>query len=298
MAKALLQLVRLPNLFTAAADSLAGWWIVAGGLDRPELWLPLVLASVAIYAGGIALNDYVDRAIDAEERPNRPIPSGRVGARFALFLAVGLLGLGWALTVVPALLGGDPGPVVVGGLLVSCVVGYNTVAKPTRMAPIVMGSCRSLNLLLGMSLAADRGGRVGAVAAVAYGTFVAGVTFLSRSEMTTGRRAGLSLGLALESLGLAGLVAAAIGAGWSRRDFLVFGLIVLGSVAIVVARSGGRAWREATPQATQSAVKAGIFSLVWVVAALVASAQGPGPAVSVAILWIPAFFLGKWLYAT
>src|SRR4051794_19149635 len=81
--KPYLQLVRLPNLFTAAADSLAGWLIVRGSLEEPRRWVPLVLASVAIYAAGIVLNDVFDFEIDRVERPNRPLPSGRVSRRFA-----------------------------------------------------------------------------------------------------------------------------------------------------------------------------------------------------------------------
>lgn len=298
MAKALLQLVRLPNLFTAAADSLAGWWLVTGHLGRPDLWIPLVVASMAIYAGGIVLNDYVDRRIDAEERPNRPIPSGRVSPRLALALTVGLLGLGWILTVTAAVLAADPGSAVVGGLLVTAVVGYNSLVKSTPIAPIVMGSCRALNLALGMSLVPDRGGWIGLVAALAYLTFVAGVTFLSRSEMATGRRGGLALGLGLELAGLAGFSVAAVGVGRSNPWNLSIGLVVLSMVLLAVTKAGGLAWREANPRVIQAAVKAGIFSLVWLDAALVASAHGLLPAVSVAILWIPAFFLGKWLYAT
>ena len=34
--KPYLQLVRLPNVFTAAADSLAGWLLVGGSLDSPS----------------------------------------------------------------------------------------------------------------------------------------------------------------------------------------------------------------------------------------------------------------------
>ena len=33
------------------------------------------------YIGGMYLNDAFDRDIDARERPERPIPSGHVGAR-------------------------------------------------------------------------------------------------------------------------------------------------------------------------------------------------------------------------
>src|SRR5665213_993065 len=81
--KPYLQLVRLPNLFTAAADSLAGWLLARGSLEEPGRWLPLVLASVAIYAGGIVLNDVFDFEVDLVERPGRPLPSGKVSRRFA-----------------------------------------------------------------------------------------------------------------------------------------------------------------------------------------------------------------------
>ncbi len=78
--KAYLQLIRLPNVFTAMADSLAGGLLVRGVLGETRDWLPLVLASAATYAGGIALNDVFDVEIDRVERPNRPIPSGRVSS--------------------------------------------------------------------------------------------------------------------------------------------------------------------------------------------------------------------------
>ena len=44
-----------------------------------------------------------------------------------------------------------------------------------------MGSCRGLNLLLGLTHA-DLGGPVAWVAAVGYGLYVAGITVVSRSE--------------------------------------------------------------------------------------------------------------------
>src|SRR4051812_32759127 len=95
--KPYLQLIRLPNLFTAAADSLAGYLLVRGTLDRPREWLPLCGSSMAIYAAGIALNDVFDYEIDLKERPGRPLPSGRVSWPFAAGIgAVGLVA-GWIL---------------------------------------------------------------------------------------------------------------------------------------------------------------------------------------------------------
>lgn len=75
-ARALLELMRPPNLVTAAADVLAGA-AVADALLDPRL-LALVLASALLYAGSAVMNDVFDARLDARERPERPIPSGRV----------------------------------------------------------------------------------------------------------------------------------------------------------------------------------------------------------------------------
>ena len=37
-------------------------------------------ASVCLYWAGMAANDWADRELDAVERPERPIPSGRISA--------------------------------------------------------------------------------------------------------------------------------------------------------------------------------------------------------------------------
>ncbi|NBW86494.1 MAG: hypothetical protein EBR23_06620, partial [Planctomycetia bacterium] len=63
-----LRLVRLPNLATAAADSLAGFlicWCAAGnvGWTPAACWLA-VAASVAFYAAGMVLNDVCDVETD------------------------------------------------------------------------------------------------------------------------------------------------------------------------------------------------------------------------------------------
>ena len=76
------------------------------------------------------------------------------------------------------------------------------------------------------------------------------------------------------------------------------GLLVLLVVAWVVNLASGRAIREPVPGRIQRAVKTGVFSLVWLDVGLVAAVRGPLPALAVAVLWVPAFFLGRWLYST
>ena len=78
-ARAYLELVRLPNLFTAVGDIVAGYLVVSRGVDVSWGVLAILIASsVCFYAGGVVLNDYFDRDVDAVERPERPIPSGRI----------------------------------------------------------------------------------------------------------------------------------------------------------------------------------------------------------------------------
>jgi 4-hydroxybenzoate polyprenyltransferase len=299
--KPYLQLVRLPNLFTAAADSLAGWLLTQGTLAQPARWLPLCGASMALYAGGIALNDLFDLEIDRGERPGRPLPSGQVSTRFAAILGGGSLLAGIAL----AAASGSRAAVMVAAALAVCILAYDAILKHTGLGPFVMGACRGLNLLLGMSLAARLGGPPAWLAAGSLTVFVAGVTWISRSETRPGHLAGPIFGWVLQNVGLLGLLAVALQArhfpaiGTQRPPIVPLeGLLVLLIVAGVVNAATGGAVREPVPARLQQAVKTGVLSLVWLDVGLVAAVRGPLPALAVALLWVPAYLLGKWIYST
>jgi 4-hydroxybenzoate polyprenyltransferase len=298
--KPYLQLIRLPNVFTAAADSLAGWVLVHGSLQEPRRWLPLVLASMAIYAAGIALNDWFDYAIDLEERPGRPLPSGQVSRRFAAGLGGTLLLLGPAL----AALSGSAASLGVALVLSACVLAYDAGLKRTGLGPEVMGACRGLNVLLGMSQAPGFGGPAAWLVAVAMAVFVTGVTWISRSETVSGRTTGVAAGLALEDLAILGLLAASLQPRRfpdPRTDAPIVapeGLLVLLLVALVVTLAAARAIRRPVPALVQRAVKTGVLSLVWLNVGVVMAVRGVFPALAVALLWVPAFLLGRWLYST
>jgi 4-hydroxybenzoate polyprenyltransferase len=300
--KPYLQLVRLPNVFTAAADSLAGWLVVRGTLAEPRRWLPLVLASMAIYAAGIALNDWFDYAIDLQERPMRPLPSGRVSRRFAAILGGTLLGSGVAL----AGLSGSLASLAVAAILALCVLAYDGGLKRTGLGPEAMGACRGLNFLMGASQAPALGGPIAWQIALGMAVFVMGVTWISRSEAASaaGPAAGMFAGMALECLAVAGLLAVALQAsrfphrGTGAMTSEGLGMLVLVAVLIVVGRADVAAFREPVPPRVQRAVKTGVFSLVWLNVGVVLSLRGLPAALPIALLWFPAFLLGRWLYAT
>lgn len=141
-AHALLELMRPANLFTAAADSVAGS-AVAGSAPLAGL----VLSSMALYGGGVVFNDVFDRRLDAAERPERPLPSGRVtlstSILFGALLWAGGIAAGWFVSPVSGML----------ALLVALnAFIYDAWAKHSAMfGPVFMGSGRALNLLLGLS---------------------------------------------------------------------------------------------------------------------------------------------------
>ncbi len=148
--RALLQLVRLPNVFTALADIWLGYLFTHAALSPWPIVALLSGSSALIYAAGMALNDYFDRSQDAHERPARPIPSGRVSATGALRLGLGMLVTGVLLAGVTSSLTGGPRPAVIATALAAMVLIYDGWLKPTPLAPLAMGSCRLLNVLLGM----------------------------------------------------------------------------------------------------------------------------------------------------
>ncbi|GAA0220924.1 geranylgeranylglycerol-phosphate geranylgeranyltransferase [Halobaculum roseum] len=84
-----LELARVGNAVAAGVLTFVGSF-VAGGLDSPWAVTLAVVATAAATGAGNAVNDYFDRDIDAVNRPDRPIPSGRVSARAAATFAAAL----------------------------------------------------------------------------------------------------------------------------------------------------------------------------------------------------------------
>ena len=171
-----LELVRVPGIFTAQADILAGFLIAGAAAQSIPDFLLLVLASSCFYSAGMALNDAFDLPIDTRQRPGRPIPSGRIALNTAFYMGFGLLLLGLLLSRLASF-----PSFVIGVVLAAAIVTYDGGLKQVQWAGTVnMGVCRYLNLLLGLSVTTLS--PVSLLIPLLTGFHIFGVTTLSRRE--------------------------------------------------------------------------------------------------------------------
>ncbi len=179
--RAWLQLFRAPNLFTVPGDPLAGYFLAAHSTVLVGSSLGLVLAaSLSFYAAGLAWNDYFDFKEDRRARANRPLPSGDIRPRTALWAGCALAGMGLLLC---ARVGGPT--FWIGMVLAACAFTYNHCLKSVPgVGVFTMGACRALSVLLGASAVPMRHPFSPPVwiAAIVVLLYVASVSQLARRE--------------------------------------------------------------------------------------------------------------------
>jgi len=145
-----LVLVRLPNLFTLPSNILVGMAIVSSlafTLTSFTQFLLLVTISVLLYCVGIVLNDLYDFDIDKKERPNRPLPSGKISRRSAIVLVTIFSTLALILSLQVSF-----STLVISTILFSVIFGYDKYLKNTHAGPFTIASARVMNILLGTSV--------------------------------------------------------------------------------------------------------------------------------------------------
>jgi hypothetical protein len=312
-----LRLFRIPNVFTSLADVLMGFALVAHGFEPLPALIGLLVASALLYTAGMVLNDVFDVEQDARERPERPIPSGRIALGTARLVGGTMLVLGVVCAAVAGYLPGSPAALpwrsaVVGVAIAACVLLYDAVLKRTLLGPLFMGLCRFFNVLLGASLAGVEmldpravwlyytDGQLLVAGAIAV--YVLGITLFARSEAGQSQQAKLTQGLAVMGFGIAMLLMVprfpelASPRFFFREAWLWPALLMLLTVSI--GRHCLNAIMNPEPQRVQMAVKFAILSLISLDAAVTLHAAGPFHALVVFALMLPALALGQWVYST
>lgn len=287
---AYLQLMRPANIVTAWADILAGFaasGAIATSFNIDLVWL--LLATTGLYGGGVVFNDVFDAELDSEERPERPIPSERTSRSEAIWLGSMLLGGGILAAGRVSLLS-----MAIAILVALSALLYDAVSKHHLISgPLNMGLCRGGNLLLGMSVVPTALSQRWWLALLPI-IYIAAITAISQGEVrggkqTTGIFALFCLGIVVSSILVMGLLTNYL--IWVALPFLILlaGRVLPPFIA---------ATRNPQPEIIQSAVKAGVLSLIVLNATVTAGFAGWAYGLAVLILLPFSTILAKKLAVT
>lgn len=265
--RAYLQLMRPANIVTAWADILVGFAASGSGLwqqvDMSLVWL--LLATSGLYGGGVVFNDVFDAELDAQERPERPIPSGMIAKQNAIALGTLLLILG----IVAATQVSVTSLVIATTVALAAIV-YDAFSKHhTIFGPINMGICRGGNLLLGVSAVPAMVEHLWFLAGIPI-AYIAAITLISQGEVHGGNNSTGMTALVM----IAGVISGVLTLGLLPEYQTLAALPFVALFAWRVIPAFVQAWREATPENIRTAVKAGVLSLIILDAAIAAGFAG------------------------
>lgn len=299
------ELVRVPNLFTAPPDVILGAALVvaADAVVSLRATAGLALGSVLLYAGGTTLNDYFDAPVDADERPERPIPSGRVSRSGALRFGLALLGGGVTVAFVAAGVGGG----AVAGVLAIAILSYDGLLKGGPAGFLAMGSTRGLNVLLGTTAAGvaptELPGWALTVPVVVAG-YIAAVTYMAAEEATgVDRRTVVVAGIGVVAATVSALAliwvvspgSPLVGVQAVEMEGVgaaLAGTVVAGGFLAWTGRALAGAYRNPAPEVVGPAVGTCVVALVLLDAAF-ASVAGVSWAVGTVLFLGPAIGLSR-----
>ena len=246
-----MQLTRPANVVTAVTDILAGMAIAQFTFSDLSP-IPLIVSTIGLYGGGIVMNDVFDAKLDSIERPERPIPSGKVSLTAATSFGISLLFLGILSAAIYSFQSG-----VIAIVIALLTVVYNRFAKHhTILGPVTMGMCRGGNLILGMSVIPESIQRWGLIALLPI-AYIGAITLISQDEVHGGKRKSLYIAAILYLIVLTAqlVIAQQHGNIWMTIPFVLLHTWLIG-------RPLWNAIQNPIGPLIGKAVKAGVISLI------------------------------------
>ena len=284
--------MRPANLITAFADILAG--MAMAGLHFTTdnyLWgnaILLSISTVGLYGGGVVFNDVFDATLDAIERPERAIPSGRVSKQNASILGISLLFIGISTAFMVSQISG------MFAIIISILaLFYDRFGKHNNLfGPINMGLCRGVNLLLGISIIEQSLTAWWWVSIVPI-IYISAITMISRGEVHGGNK---------NHLYFAGFLYALVSifqcfVAYQLGSFTLTILFVLLHIYLIF-KPLTQAINNPIGSNIGKAVKAGVLSLIVMDAAWVAASGNWALAIFVLILLPISMRIGKYFAVT
>lgn len=249
--KPYLQLTRPANLVTAVADILAGMAIAQFTFSSFSP-VYLVLSTLGLYGGGVVMNDVFDAQLDSIERPERPIPSGKVPLKSAVLLGISLLFFGIFMAAMYSVTSG-----MIAIVVAMLTILYNRIAKHhVFFGPLTMGLCRGGNLILGMSVLPESIQKWGFIALLPI-AYIGAITLISQDEVHGGKKRTLYIAAALYLMVLTAQLTVA-----QQQGNILFALPFVLLHASLIGRPLWNAIQNPVGPMIGKAVKSGVISLI------------------------------------
>ena len=298
MLRQYLTLFRLPNVFTAPSNILAGYYAVVEPANASGLHLAiLIICSILLYLSGIVLNDYFDIEVDRRERPLRPLPAGTVSKRKVLLIGIVFI---IAANFISLLV--STSTFIIAAILSGTIVSYDYRMKYSVYGPGMMGAARALNVMLGSSpiflttvLNTNNSARI-AVVTVSLFLFVFAISRLSRKEIDetdkvrTAKRSFLMIFAVLAIIIVSGLV------GVFLKD--LFANLALFAIIMIITFKPLLQRQPLSSKDIQRTIKTMVLSIILLDSAFVSGSAGTAYGLVTLMLIMPAIILSRKFYVT
>ena len=298
MLRQYLTLFRLPNVFTAPSNILAGYYAVVEPANASGLHLAiLIICSILLYLSGIVLNDYFDIEVDRRERPLRPLPAGTVSKRKVLLIGIVFI---IAANFISLLV--STSTFIIAAILSGTIVSYDYRMKYSVYGPGMMGAARALNVMLGSSpiflttvLNINNSARI-AVVTVSLFVFVFAISRLSRKEIDETDKVRTAKGSFLMIFAVLAIIIVSGLVGVFLKD--LFANLALFAIIMIITFKPLLQRQPLSSKDIQRTIKTMVLSIIVLDSAFVSGSAGTAYGLVTVILIMPAIILSRKFYVT
>lgn len=298
MLRQYLTLFRLPNVFTAPSNILAGYYAVVEPANASGLHLAiLIICSILLYLSGIVLNDYFDIEVDRRERPLRPLPAGTVSKRKVLLIGIVFI---IAANFISLLV--STSTFIIAAILSGTIVSYDYRMKYSVYGPGMMGAARALNVMLGSSpiflttvLNINNSARI-AVVTVSLFVFVFAISRLSRKEIDETDKVRTAKGSFLMIFAVLAIIIVSGLVGVFLKD--LFANLALFAIIMIITFKPLLQRQPLSSKDIQRTIKTMVLSIIVLDSAFVSGSAGTAYGLVTLMLIMPAIILSRKFYVT
>jgi 4-hydroxybenzoate polyprenyltransferase len=293
-----LTLFRLPNVFTAPSNILAGYYAVVEPANASGLHLAiLIICSILLYLSGIVLNDYFDIEVDRRERPLRPLPAGTVSKRKVLLIGIVFI---IAANFISLLV--STSTFIIAAILSGTIVSYDYRMKYSVYGPGMMGAARALNVMIGSSpiflttvLNINNSARI-AVVTVSLFVFVFAISRLSRKEIDETDKVRTAKGSFLMIFAVLAIIIVSGLVGVFLKD--LFANLALFAIIMIITFKPLLQRQPLSSKDIQRTIKTMVLSIIVLDSAFVSGSAGTAYGLVTLMLIMPAIILSRKFYVT